>query len=366
MSVQRKDFPVLYGKSSIDKVKIWKTWVEENRDGTATIFTDHGYEDGEIQRATNTILNGKNIGKANETTTFDQACSEAESKWNKKRDKKYFPNKSDLDKDYKPLPMLAHDFKKRGKDIDWPAYIQPKLNGIRCLATKLGRYSIEYTSRGGKEFTTLKHLTLPLLKVMKVGEVFDGELFTRELTFQQITSAVKKEQDWTQLIEYWIYDTIQDAPFADRTKHLHSLGLESPLILVPTLTAKNQDQMHKLHQQMVGADYEGTIIRNFHGVYKVDFRSADLQKYKDFIDEEFEIVGGKQGNGKDEGTVIFLCKNEDGRNFDCRPRGPHALRSEWWANLPSLIGKQLTVRYQTRSDENVPIFPVGITIRDYE
>lgn len=360
----KKTFPLLYGQASNGKVKTWKIWVEGNKDGTATVLTDHGYEDGETQRATLTITSGKNIGRSNETTPFEQACSEAEAKWNKKRDKKYFPNKSDFKKDYKPLPMLAHDFKKRGHSIEWPAYVQPKLNGIRCLATRTSQFEIEYTSRGGKDFTTLEHLTPHLLKVMKVDEVFDGELFTKQLTFQEITSAVKRQQEITSMVEYWIYDTVQDEPFSDRTKRLHEARLQHPLILVPTLTAKNEDQMKKLHQQMVEADYEGTIVRNYHGVYKVNHRSADLQKYKDFIDEEFEIVGGKQGTGKDENTVIFFCETEEGKRFDCRPRGTFEQRHKWWSDLRNLLGKQLTVRYQTRSDDNIPIFPVGISIRE--
>jgi DNA ligase-1 len=124
--------------------------------------------------------------------------------------------------------------------------------------------------------------------------------------------------------------------------------------------------MREFHAEMVRAEYEGTIIRNAEGLYRCDYRSADLQKYKDFIDEEFEIIGGKEGIGKDEGAVTFICLTEEGKPFDCRPRGTYEQRQEWWKKLGSLLGKKLTVRYQTRSDDNIPIFPVGIAIRDYE
>ena len=70
--------------------------------------------------------------------------------------------------------------------------------------------------------------------------------------------------------------------------------------------------------------------------------------------------------GKDEGAITFLCETEEGKSFDCRPRGTYKQRQEWWKNLPNLLGKLLTVRYQTRSDSNIPIFPIGIAIRDYE
>lgn len=360
-----KLWPTLYGKASNGKIKVWKISVKKQGTKAAVIVTEHGYEDSEeLQEARVKITEGKNIGKANETTPYQQACAEAEAKWKKKQDKKYTTDKSG-ESDIL-LPMLAHTFEKRGKDIEWPALVQPKLNGIRCLARKISRYAVEYTSRGGKSFTTLDHLTPHLLKVMKAGDVLDGELFTKELTFQEIVSAVKRKQDHTEMVEFWIYDIVRDEPFADRAKHLERVGLSGPLVLVPTLPVKSEDQMKKFHQQMVGAGYEGTIIRNMHGVYRKDHRSSDLQKYKDFIDEEFEIVGGKQGIGKDEGAVTFLCETEEGKRFDCRPRGTYEQRQAWWADLKNLMGKQLTVRYQTRSDDNIPIFPVGIAIRDYE
>lgn len=369
----KKTFPTLYGQSSTGKVKIWKIWVEGNKDGTATIFTDHGYEEGEIQRATVTVYTGKNVGRTNETTPFEQACAEAESKWNKKCDKKYFPNRKDAvgkKKDRILLPMLAHDYKKRGHDIDWPAYVQPKLNGIRCLAKKVDEGTIHYTSRGGKDFTTLEHITPHLLKLMRVGDVLDGELFTRHLTFQEIVAAVKREKtenEDTVKIEFWIYDCIQDATFDERYKYLGKiLKGQGPTVLVPTLLAKDELQMQKLHAQMVDTGYEGTIVRNMYGIYRCDYRSADLQKYKDFIDEEFTIVGGKEGVGKDEGAVTFICETEEGKRFDCRPRGTYEQRRSWWNRLRKLEGLKLTVRYQTRSDDGIPIFPVGIALRDYE
>ena len=317
------------------------------------------------------MTEGKNVGRANETTPYDQAVSEAQSKWNKKRDKKYVEKKKDLDGQDVLLPMLAHDFKKRGHDIVWPAFVQPKLNGIRCLAKKISLATVVYTSRAGKEFTTLGHLTPYLLNVMQVGDVLDGELFSRNLTFQEITAAVKRQKTASpdiEKVEFWVYDTVlEGVPFSVRNQYLtKSVTKDSPIICVPTRKVKDEAQMKQFHSEMVRADYEGTIIRNAVGRYRCDYRSPDLQKYKDFVDEEFEIIGGKDGIGKDAGAVTFLCITEEGKPFDCRPKGTYEQRQKWWKEIMDLKGKKLTVRYQTRSDDNIPIFPVGISIRDYE
>jgi hypothetical protein len=36
------------------------------------------------------------------------------------------------------------------------------------------------------------------------------------------------------------------------------------------------------------------------------------------------------------------------------------------SDAPNLIGKSLTVRYFEMTDDNIPRFPVGVSIRDYE
>ena len=80
-----KSLPMLYGVSRIGKVKQWQPAVQGNEDGTATIIIHSGYVGGKIREIPKLIKKGKNIGKSNETTPFNQAVSEIESKWNGKR-----------------------------------------------------------------------------------------------------------------------------------------------------------------------------------------------------------------------------------------------------------------------------------------
>lgn len=366
----KKTFPTLYAKASTGKIKIWRIWAEDGKP-CPTIVTEYGWKGSDnLQQTVVKVPKGKNIGRSNETTAFEQACLEAEAKWTKKQDKKYTPDPSG--KSNILLPMLAHDYKKRKHHVEWPAFVQPKLNGVRCLATKVSDTEVQYISRGGKEFTSLDHLTPAILKAVKVGETLDGELFTEDLTFQEIVSAVKRKQDMTEAIQYWVYDIVMDGAFTARLKRLDKIfapfkcDTSSPLVRVPSTKLADERRMMEYQSQAVQAGFEGTIIRNATGVYKKDFRSPDLQKYKDFLDEEFKIVGAKEGIGRAEGTVTWTCVTEDGKEFDVRPRGTHEQRTLWWKNHERYIGKQLTVRYQNRSDDNIPIFPVGLAIRDYE
>ncbi len=257
-----------------------------------------------------------------------------------------------------------------GTGIEWPALVQPKLNGIRCLVKKVNDTTVEYTSRGGKKFETLEHLTPYILRTMDVGDVLDGELFSRDLTFQDITSAVKRKQDLTSSIDYWIYDIVQDVPFKLRIKYLklkHFAAAGTPLKLVLTVEAYDECEMLTLHTYFIEDRYEGTMIRNLSGPYKINHRSTNLQKYKNSKDAEFEIIGAKSGKGKFENAIIWICVTQHGEEFDVVPKGTMEQRRVWWKENKKYIGKQMTVKYQTLSDDRmVPIFPVGLSIRDYE
>jgi len=109
-------------------------------------------------------------------------------------------------------PMLAHKYDE--KRIDWsePVYIQPKLDGVRCLFTKDGAYS-----RTGKQFKNLAHIELALIPFFKKQPdvVLDGELYNHKLKrdFEKIISLVRKQKPTAEdrlnaqhLVQFHVYD----------------------------------------------------------------------------------------------------------------------------------------------------------------
>ena len=343
--------------------------VHELEDGTCAIRRTHGYTGKKMQTNDKLVKTGKNIGKKNETSVFEQAVSDAQSLWNKKRDAAYTEGKPEK-KDPVPLPMLALSFDKRKHNIKYPCYAQPKLNGCRVLVRKVNEDTIEYTSRKGKKYDTLDHFSPKLLDVLSVGDIVDGEVYVHGMSFQQIVRLLKKWRPESEKLELHLYDKADTGlEYQNRLRWLESgLDVGFPIVIVETLVASNEADVYKYHDAFVQMGYEGVIIRNKDGLYKFRHRSKDLQKYKEFIDEEFVIVGGKEGEGLHEGCVTFLCDLGDGsgKTFDACPKGTFEQKREMFTNLDSYIGKLLTVRYQERSEDNVPIFPVGIIVRDYE
>ena len=383
-----KNYPELFGNAKTGKTKKWIISVKQLPNGTAEIITQNGYIDGKLALSTRVIESGKNIGKSNETTPFQQACNEAERKYQDKIEKEGYA--TTLESVETPVyPMLANKFdfsSKKKNDIIFPCFVQPKLDGLRCMSN-LNNGEIIMRSRVGKEFKQMEHLITQLKKLFKIADEIgypnlyvDGELYSDELPFEEISGYIRVEKtnpENERKIQYHIYDVYIN-PTMDYQERkeiidvIFSKGKFPHLKKVETIICSSKNDIKTLHNNFVERGYEGIMLRNKKGPYLLKNRSNDLQKYKEFEDAEFEIIGFKEANGEDRGTIIWEClyTKPDGNKeiFAVRPRGNRDRRREWFLqaqeNFDILFkGKPLTVRYQELGPEGCPRFPVGIDIR---
>jgi DNA ligase-1 len=107
------------------------------------------------------------------------------------------------------------------------------------------------------------------------------------------------------------------------------------------------------------------MIRDPQMKYEIGKRSYSLLKLKDFVDSEYKILDVVDGEGSDVGLAIFVLDAGNGQTFNCRPEGTQENRAELYKNRKQLINKYMTVRYQELSRDGVPIFPVGVAIREW-
>ncbi len=393
-----EEYPIFYALSSKGKLQQWQIKVEEQVDGTAFLIRESGLVGGKIKHNIKHVKKGVNIGKSNETTPLEQAHKMANSEISTKRDANY---EQHLDpKDYVPrvvLPQLAKGVKK-GK-IEFPCDMQPKLNGICCIARRYKshleykQYSADYIawahsrgiitesfgpeeegicyhSRGGQTFKTLEHLTDSLFSILEPNEMVHGELYHHDWSLQKIGSYTKDLKHDADKLQYWVYDYPNvNLTWLERkdilTKKIIS-DSNNQIKLVPTIKVGNYDEAKFWHDRWVSEGYEGGMLRNHFGFYMFEYNSKDLEKVKEFKDAEFEIVGGKEGTGNDEGCVIFKCETPQGKEFEVRPKGSVEYRKQIFDNLQHYIGDRLTVRFAEYSDDMIPQQPVGIAVRDYE
>lgn len=358
--------PTLYHKGRKGSLHSWKIWTEG-----AEIVTEHGTVDGKKQISRKTAV-PKNVGRANATTANEQAVLEATAMHKYKLDRKYSltPEKA---QDEVLLPMLAQDFEKRKKkDAVYPGDVQPKLDGVRCLA-RWGDKGVELVSRNGKPYNC-PHIVKELETFLHKDTVLDGELYVHGVGFQTVSSWIKKLRPETSKVLYNIYDAPEvqgkdDMDWDHRSQVLVLLEAYAATLklkhirFVPTIRVKNEKEVYEHQIRFVQDGYEGAIFRNLDGLYQYGYRSNDLLKVKTFDDAEFEIVGYSEGIGKDKGTVIWKCKTRNGELFNCRPNGEYEKRKEKFENGHDYIGQMLKVKYFGMTDDNVPRFPIGLGFR---
>jgi DNA ligase-1 len=385
----------LYKMDSKGKIRQWE--INTGEDDAGPFYEQvHGLQGGKLQATRTRVVAGKNIGRSNETTAAEQAQMEAESLWTKKRDRSGYSVK--VPKDKPRMPMLAKTYEKGGKVVDggkikWPAYAQPKLDGIRCFA-EITAKGVTLKSRTGKVITSLPHINAALAELfiqddavkMLHDDTFsvvkkitlDGELYNHEYKddFQDLVSLIKRDKpnEKSPLAQFHCYDVCCDkTDFEGRLHMLNCLAMwtvDDTIQVVPTVQVESDSDFKERYSKFMDVGYEGAMIRNASGVYQYNRRSPDLQKFKDFMDGEFEIVGAYMNKGKHSKQCTLLCVTEDGTEFGVKPKGDEAQREQYAIDYfaGKLTGKMLTVRYfeLTTSENPVPRFPVGICVRDYE
>ena len=280
-------------------------------------------------------------------------------------------------------PMLAHKFNP-DKAV-FPALLQPKLDGVRCVFTKDGAFS-----RTGKEFKNVDHIKETLKPLFKQHPYIklDGELYNHNLKddFEKIISLVRKtkptfehRKEAKKLVQFHVYDIVVALnAYEERLDHLIDIIAERTydghfidndhVRLTKTVYIKNIDEAKEWHEKFLNEGYEGSIYRNPDGLYK-GTRSWDLMKFKDFHDAEARIVGYEEGQGKRSGTLgKFLMKDEDGNEFGCPPGKGYDYNqmATMLNNIHLYIGKIATFTYFQRTQAGSYRHPLFKCIRDYE
>ena len=278
--------------------------------------------------------------------------------------------------------MLAHKFDINRVDYSQPVYIQPKLDGVRCLFTANGAYS-----RNDKQFMNVRHIEMALKPFFDQypNVVLDGELYNHKLKndFEKIISLVRKQKPSDEdrinaqhLVQFHVYDFFSMDPsevYAMSYRHrMNQLGVSDiycPSVrYVPTYRVHKHEEALNMHHDAFLADgYEGSILR-LNGLYKHG-RSYDLMKFKDFSDAEATIVNYEEGKGKRYGTLgKFIMQDDDGNIFGCPPgKGyNHTDLKHMLKNIHQYMGQRATFTYFQRTNAGSYRHPLFKCIRNYE
>ena len=282
--------------------------------------------------------------------------------------------------------MLAHKFDKAR--VDWSSqkvFIQPKLDGVRCLFTKDGAFS-----RNHKQFMNVKHIELAFESFFDQHPdiVLDGELYNHDLrdNFEKIVSLVRKQKPTSEdrkearrLIQYHVYDFVMLHPsgildliesdmnrYSKRHDQLVCSNMYGKHIrYVPAKRVATPSTAKVIHQDFLDQGYEGSIMRQ-DGRYKCG-RSYDLMKFKDFSDTEATIVSWVEGKGKRRGTIgKFIAVDSDGVRFGMPVMDNFKYLQKNFKNMQDWVGRTATFTYFEKTKAGSYRHPLFKAIRDYE
>lgn len=344
----------LYKRDTGGKIRVW--WMQSEGAKHRTIA---GLQDGNPATSDWTTCVGKQ-----KRSDEEQAQFEVNSAYTNKLDREYFETVAEVDTPRFFKPMLAH---KYDAIKAWPVYSQPKLDGIRAIATKDG-----LKSREGQPILSCPHIERALAPFFHSfpTAVLDGELYNHDLKddFNEIVSIVKREkcsdddlERSAALAQYHIYDYPRSAQgpdwgFADRHEALHIdlAGMPHCIQLVLTNYVSDQARLDSLYAEYIGLGYEGQMVR-LDKPYEQK-RSKTLLKRKEFLDGEFELVSIEEGLGNWSGVAKKItCRMENGATFGAGIKGNKARAAE----LLNETWEKVTVRYFALTPDGIPRFPVA-------
>ena len=292
-------------------------------------------------------------------------------------------------------PMLAYPVNKKPIDYSKPVFVQPKLDGVRCViqaekkfvteprgvndTARIFKTVITAYSRTGKEWKNIEHILLQLqpffLKFPDV--ILDGELYNHDLrdNFEKIISLVRKQKptaedrlDALNLTQFHCYDIIDETlPFDQRCEFIsESLMLMGNSIhTLDTIMVFDEEDAQSVHRSNLKKGYEGSILRT-NDKYACK-RSHNLRKFKDFHDAEANITGWVEGKGKRIGTIgKFTAIDVDENEFGMPVMGKFKDLQDNFEEMKTWVGEVATFTYFERTKANSYRHPLFKCIRNYE
>ncbi len=351
-------YPILYISTSNSKKRFWKLWISTTDNKKYLLHREYG------------ILGGKiTIPTPIEMNDLKKIKTKGDALFRKKKEEGFVEEEKTTQMRHQVIrPMRAHKLDDFAHKIEYPVFVQRKLDGYRCLATSQ-KHTIELFSRNMKPFHHLPHIKKELEDISSLlqnGLYLDGELFEKDIPLYQIGSLVRKLHvspqniKNMQQISFYVFDafitTNMGKNFEQRYDYLKKLfkkwGKKWKYIkLVGCEEVDNENELWEKNEEYLMEGYEGIIVRNKKGLYEFNKKSYDVLRTKEFKHDEFEIVGAKEGQGQQKGAIVWECgcKKKKEKTFWAIPEGTIEERRKMWKEYEEekkrWIGRRVRVKY---------------------
>lgn len=351
--------PTLYKKNKTGAVQQWVIFATVE----GKVITEHGQVDGAKQLSEYTC-EAKNVGRSNETTKEQQALSEAKSKHAKQIKKGYTVDLSG--EVLVELPRKIGKYQDHKNKVVFPCTVSPKLNGVNGEYRRDSEGELTLWSRGGEQYKVIPHHVAEVNKAMDRMGVnrLAGEVYKHGKWLEDITGAVKKHNELTKSLNFWVFELPDSEHDWEGRRGLMDMWRKSSTnVFVKPCTVMAVESHSDIETHLTGVlfiGYEGLIINNFKGIHKYNERTIDVLKYKIPMDAEFKVTGYKLDK---RFLPVFTCESKGG-TFSVNPDGDLAMRKEIGKVVESWIGKWVTVQFEMYSKKGKPLKPVRAVLRE--
>ena len=242
--------------------------------------------------------------------------------------------------------MLASAYSEKAlEEMNFPAYSQTKMDGMRCNIIVHRDGGVEVRSRQGKLFETHGVFDEEALKIRDYIDqhnegwyvVLDGELLAHDSNMnplpRQISNGICNKANKGTITELeaqkltlvvWDYipepvfsgDVEDPLMYSERYDMLYNLFCDEALsrfMLVETVDVANIDEARVHYREMIADGQEGTIVKD-KSVGWSNTRSKLTVKFKEIRDIDLRVTAWNEGTGKNKGLLGALtAETEDGK-----------------------------------------------------
>lgn len=334
----------LYKYTDENKIRIMKIFQENNK-----VYTQYCIKNGKITTSQPKIFeNSKTKTGTQLATTFYN---------NLIKINKLKGYDETLKKQLIISPMRAHKLEDNYHKIKYPCYIQIKYDGFRCIVHfDQNLNKVVLTSKNGKQFHNLEFIESQLDHILQKNKnlYLDGELYITNSKLHNISSLLlSKKKVNTSSIVFNIFDLFitndLNLTFNQRYHYLKKIFKENKfkrIHLVKVLEVSREKEIEEYNTKIIEEGYEGVIVRNKDGLYKLNGKSYDVLRTKEFKYDNFKIVGATTGVGKYKNSVIFILEClKSKKTFKAVPYGTLKERELMWSKKGDYIGKIVKVKY---------------------
>lgn len=195
--------------------------------------------------------------------------------------------------------------------VNYPVRVEPKLDGLRCVAVKANGVVTMYT-RNGTVLDTLPTIKNALEAADYDNVVLDGEAMGEDWNESASILMARKTKKDDSSIAYNVFDAVMlpdwaqqtcNVPYHERLKLVEAIVKLVPVAIETTdavirqvngATVANEKELMNFYSDTMGHGYEGIMLKDLNAPYRFK-RSDAILKMKPVVTYEGVIVGHYEG-----------------------------------------------------------------------